>query len=1180
MKEQEQRENQLKTRVGEREDELKTCKEELEKAKENNFSLTEKIEEQEKKEKDFISTLRNERDEINKLIEQIKQQEQKENQLKFTLGEIEKKINKWKKKLKKCKVELEKEKDEINKLTEQMKEQEQRENQLKTRVGEREDELKTCKEELEKAKDEINKLTEQMKQQEQKENQLKFTLGEIEKKINKWKKDLEEWKDELEKEKVKNFSLTEKIEEQEKKEKDFISTLRNERDEINKLTEQMKQQEQKENQLKFTLGEREKEINKWKKEHEECKEELEKAKDKINKLTEQMKEQEEKENQLKTRVGEREDELKTSKEELEKAKDEINKLIEQMKEQEQRENQLKFTLCEIYKEINKWKKDLEECKEELEKEKEENQKLQNKVKTELEKQKDQLLQKLKDVETKRKENKEEVQRVDKKITERKNSDDDDDDDDDVLLGEKEKLLKSQWKLDEEKKLYERQILTIEKALEPIEIHMMRTMEKNKNSGESQQTDSVTVTAGEVAVLPLFLNPPKDATKMTVEWGRPDLKPRFVFVNLDGSVSSPAVSLSGLDVSSSGVMLDCSAAGWYPEPELLWLDADGNIMSAGPAEKSSDPDGVYTVSSRVTVEKRNYNNFTCRVQQRDINQSRETHIHVPETLSARLFSPRPFSHQYSPLCFSRAGLTVQDGADVSIIHQLTLNSERLVLKELKPPWKNFIKNKGDDAFRKVIFLFSSVNSSTLLLNALTLFPSVFRMILAPQSLSLKPSIKAFVFAELMICFLLLGFTCTGESLEATRPRLVAAMEGDDVVLPCHLGVTVDPDELVVEWGRMDLNPRFVFMWFEGSENINEKNAAYKGRTSVFTDRLKDGDVSLRLTAVKHSDNGRFRCYNPKEIQQYYVDLIVGSVSSPAVSLSGLDVSSSGVMLDCSAAGWYPEPELLWLDADGNIMSAGPAEKSSDPDGVYTVSSRVTVEKRNYNNFTCRVQQRDINQSRETHIHVPDGFFVSQPDCSVSIGSIVILVFTLFIGAAGFIWKWRQTENSKKKLKGEMSDEKKQLMKKEKDKLSEKKSKLEEEIKYRNEDQRIIDQLIELLMMMSEDLKNQRKTINDQREKTEKMIDEDEKKFNKVIDEERNQTGNKMEYKAEGYLKLKEMMTEILDKLDKSKKDHQQVELMTEKLIDKTSKDVDKLKEMKQKIEKNVQEIKKQLEEMKT
>ncbi|XP_032438262.1 uncharacterized protein LOC116732300 [Xiphophorus hellerii] len=965
-------------------------------------------------------------------------------------------------------------------------------------------------------------------------------------------------------------------------------------------------------------------------------------------------------------------------------------------------------------------------------------------------------------------------------------------------------------------------------------------------GESQQTgssQSVTVMVGEVVVLPCFLKPPKDASKMTVEWGRPDLKPRFVFVSLEGqeytadqneayrgrssmfpenlkngdvslklsdvrisdngryrcylpkekkeyfvelvvgSVSSPGVSLSGLDVSSSGVKLDCSAAGWYPEPELFWLDGDGNIMSAGPAEKSPDPDGVYTVSSRVTVEKRNYNNFTCRVQQRDINQSRETHIHVPDgffisqpdcnifnifagilgiivvigaaafiwkwrqtetskkklkvkaneeekqlmikekeklsekkskleeelkyrnedqriidqLIGALMETSEELKNQRKQLSDQRektekmieedekkfntvideernqTGNLVEKKAQgylkLKLIiteslekmdktkkdHQhVELMAQKLVektckevnrLKERKQEIEknveeikkqldemktqpavrrfsgsrdaaavvpfiglgdvsdghvaavaghemetifieisDFIKNKGDDAFRKVILFFSNVNSSTLLPNVLNFvfFYHFFivRMILESQSLSLKPSIKAFVFAELMFGFLLLGFTCKGESLETKRPRLVAAMAGDDVVLPCHLGVTVNPDELVVEWGRLDLNPRFVFMWFEGSENVKEKNVAYKGRTSVFTDRLRDGDVSLRLTAVKHSDNGRFRCYNPKEIQEYSVDLLVGSVSSPGVSLSGLDVSSSGVMLDCSAAGWYPEPELFWLDGDGNIMSAGPAEKSPDPDGVYTVSSRVTVEKRNYNNFTCRVQQRDINQSRETHIHVPDGFFIPQPDCSVSIGSMVILLFTLFIGAAAaFIWKWRQTETSKK-LKVKANEEEKQLMIKDKEKMSEKKSKLEEELKYRNEDQKIIDQLIGALMETSEELKNQRKQLSEQREKTEKMIEEDEKKFNTIIDGERNQTENMIETRAQGYLKLKAIMTKSLEKMDKTKKDNQHVELMTEKLVEKTCKDFNRLKERKQEIEKNVEEIKKQLDEMKT
>lgn len=96
---------------------------------------------------------------------------------------------------------------------------------------------------------------------------------------------------------------------------------------------------------------------------------------------------------------------------------------------------------------------------------------------------------------------------------------------------------------------------------------------------------------------------------------------------------------------------------------------------------------------------------------------------------------------------------------------------------------------------------------------------------------------------------------------------------------------------------------------------------------------------------------------------------GAASSPAISLAGLHLASSAVLLHCESRGWYPEPELLWLDAEGKLLSAGPPETLRGPDDLYSVSSSVTVEKRHRNSFTCRVQQRNINQTRETLITVP-------------------------------------------------------------------------------------------------------------------------------------------------------------------------------------------------------------------
>ncbi|MEQ2244999.1 hypothetical protein ILYODFUR_022966 [Ilyodon furcidens] len=100
---------------------------------------------------------------------------------------------------------------------------------------------------------------------------------------------------------------------------------------------------------------------------------------------------------------------------------------------------------------------------------------QNEVKNLLENQKDHLAKRLQDVETKREKNKEELKLVEKTINETTTFDEKE-----LVLKQKEELLQSQWKLDEEKKNYERQLLFIERLLEPIDIQMMRITKRNGN----------------------------------------------------------------------------------------------------------------------------------------------------------------------------------------------------------------------------------------------------------------------------------------------------------------------------------------------------------------------------------------------------------------------------------------------------------------------------------------------------------------------------------------------------------------------------------------------------------------------------------------------------------------------------------------------------------------------------
>uniref|UniRef100_A0AAZ1XJM7 Ig-like domain-containing protein n=1 Tax=Oreochromis aureus TaxID=47969 RepID=A0AAZ1XJM7_OREAU len=259
------------------------------------------------------------------------------------------------------------------------------------------------------------------------------------------------------------------------------------------------------------------------------------------------------------------------------------------------------------------------------------------------------------------------------------------------------------------------------------------------------------------------------------------------------------------------------------------------------------------------------------------------------------------------------------------------------------------------------------------------------------------------------------SCRGQSEVIGPLQPVVALIGDDIILPCNLDPVMDAFGLAVEWARPDLDPRFVLLSRHGVDLESKKHPSYTSRTSLFTDELKNGNISLKISKVKLSDEGTYRCFVPELDRYTTVQLVVGAASSSAAWINST-ISSSRVVLQCESAGWYPEPELLWLDGEGNLLSAGPTETLRGPDDLYTVSSRVTVEKRHSNNITCRVQQRNTNQSRETHIHVPDDFFIviSPPSnqtndpniIAVVIGALVVLI--LILAVSFVVWKKRRAK----------------------------------------------------------------------------------------------------------------------------------------------------------------------------
>uniref|UniRef100_A0A3Q1HP39 Ig-like domain-containing protein n=1 Tax=Anabas testudineus TaxID=64144 RepID=A0A3Q1HP39_ANATE len=83
------------------------------------------------------------------------------------------------------------------------------------------------------------------------------------------------------------------------------------------------------------------------------------------------------------------------------------------------------------------------------------------------------------------------------------------------------------------------------------------------------------------------------------------------------------------------------------------------------------------------------------------------------------------------------------------------------------------------------------------------------------------------------------------------------EGDHFLLPCEFP-TFELDDPTVVWTRYDLSPSTVHQRQKKGDDLKNQNPLYRDRTSMRTDALETGDLSLNLTKLQLSDSGTYTC----------------------------------------------------------------------------------------------------------------------------------------------------------------------------------------------------------------------------------------------------------------------------------------------------------------------------------
>ncbi|XP_034159139.2 butyrophilin subfamily 1 member A1-like [Pangasianodon hypophthalmus] len=239
----------------------------------------------------------------------------------------------------------------------------------------------------------------------------------------------------------------------------------------------------------------------------------------------------------------------------------------------------------------------------------------------------------------------------------------------------------------------------------------------------------------------------------------------------------------------------------------------------------------------------------------------------------------------------------------------------------------------------------------------------------------------------------------ESLKVVGPDApLVAVAGEDLVLPCFIKPSTSAVDLRVEWFKLDVVDSLVHL-YEDREDRNEKQAqSYRRRTSLFKEELQKGNASLRLSALRVSDEGEYKCFieDKSWFDDITVRIVVEVQGSHPVILMETYGNSGGINLVCESRGWNPEPEVLWLDREGATLPAEDTQIHRDTEG-FSVKRRITVyDYSDSNRFYCRFQQ--IHHMMEAEVIINSKVFeawkwvvgISVSACLIAVGWIVTAV----------------------------------------------------------------------------------------------------------------------------------------------------------------------------------------------
>ncbi|XP_042201834.1 butyrophilin subfamily 1 member A1-like [Callorhinchus milii] len=213
----------------------------------------------------------------------------------------------------------------------------------------------------------------------------------------------------------------------------------------------------------------------------------------------------------------------------------------------------------------------------------------------------------------------------------------------------------------------------------------------------------------------------------------------------------------------------------------------------------------------------------------------------------------------------------------------------------------------------------------------------------------------------------------------------------VVLDCKCSISLLPEGVVIRWFRTRFDSP-VYVYRGGRRRVEEEDEAYRHRAQLSIERLKEGDVSLRLADVRGTDNGTYTCFvdYAGSHEQTKIQLQVQALGSqPWVRIE--EQPYDGLKLLCESSGWFPAPDVLWTDHQRqNLTTVINTTVRQDFKGFFTVESQIEIKPSN-DKIRCVIHTADHQQ--EAKLQISDQFFPKVP--------VGLVVAALLLGLATLV-----------------------------------------------------------------------------------------------------------------------------------------------------------------------------------